>query len=244
MGRYIWEIISKAWNKSWGKLGFAVNFLLYIIALLAYIIVRRPTLDEVLWGEIMVAVWIFMAVFLFTFVIYITWEMQAVFSNVHLEKRNTRLGAVIVIWNNEPLDLTELSAEILRKTWVTRNAATIRIPVDPDNRSLDLGETTMVSYGGGSKTIRVASGEGGNAMFHTKTLDPDIGYEYYDGADHSTFDIIIQIKGKISGRPIYPKKLRGRLIYIRAEQEFPFSIAGKKQIERNLLSKMEWENLY
>lgn len=220
----------------------AVNLVLSAIAISAYFIVRHPTIDEVLGGEIVVAACILLLVFLLTFVIYILWEMQAVFPNIRLEKRNTYRGAELVIWNNEPLGLTELSVEILRKTWIAREG-TIRIPVDPDNRSLDLGGETIVSYGGGSKTVLVASDEGGNATFHTKTPKLDTGHEHYDGADHSKYDIIIQIKGKIGGRPIYPKMLSGRLKYIRATQEFRVQMAHEKRIERNLLSKMEWEDL-
>ena len=242
MRQYVWNVIVSATKKSWGKLGMAVNLALSAIAILAFLIVRKPTVNDLIGGELVLAIWLMVAAYVVTLIPFIAWELQAVFPNLKVEKRNTMRGAKMVIWNNNVFDLTELSVEILQKTWVTRESK-VRIPIDPNNRALDTGGDAIITYGGGSKTVRVASGEGKNANFHTKILDPDIGYEHYDGADHSKYDIVIQIKGKIDGHPISPKIIKGRLSYIRANQEFPLHVGHERQVIRNTLSKMEWENL-
>src|SRR3972149_8372479 len=118
---YIWESFRRAFNKSWSKLGMAVNLLLSAIAILAYIILRRPTPSEVVGGELVLAIWILLAIYIVTFVIYFIWEIQFVFPRIKLEKRNTRDGAYIVIWNNEISDLTDVDIELFERKWISRD---------------------------------------------------------------------------------------------------------------------------
>jgi len=89
-----------------------------------------------------------------------------------------------------------------------------------------------IRYHGGAKTVLVASGQNENATFHTREPEIDTAHEYYDNADHSEYEIVLKITGKLDERLIFPKKVKGRLKYVRASQNFGGT--------RNTLSKMEW----
>lgn len=239
MGEYLDHIASacsRAWHISWSKLGLGVNIVVAIIMWAFYALYNWPVIDAARSSIIV------LFVFVATFVIFSIWEIRAVFPNVRMEKRNTMHGAELLIWNDEVVDLTDLSVDIIQKTWISREGS-VRIPIDPDKRSIDLGGRNIIAYSGGVKNILVGSGKEGNATFHTNPVDIDTGHEYFDGADRSKYDIALHIKGKIEGRPIFPKKLSGRLSYIRAEQEFPFETIHEKKTLRNVLSKMEWEDI-
>ena len=124
-----------------------------------------------------------------------------------------------------------MDVEIFEKVWITRTGS-VPSRIRAGNRSLDLGTETQIRYHGGSKTVLVASGENENATFHTKAPEIDTAHEYYDNADHSDYEIVLKLTGKLSGRQIFPKKVKGHLRYIRASQKFGGT--------RNTLSKMEW----
>ena len=81
---------SRAWGKSWSKLGLGVNIITSIITLLFYFLFEWPTID------IKRGLFLTLSVFICTFVIYCIWGLQAVFHNVQLEKRNTARGAVSI----------------------------------------------------------------------------------------------------------------------------------------------------
>ena len=220
----------------------AVNLLLSAIAILAYFIVRRPRPGEIFGGELVLAIWILLAVYIVTFFIYFIWEVQFVFPRIRLEKRNTKDGAHIVIWNNEILDLTDVDVELFERRWISKDGS-VRIPIDPQNRLFDLGNETKVPYDGGAKAVLLASAAQDEATFHLKTTELDTGHEYYNGAQHSIYEITVRVKGKIGGRTIYPQKLRGRLKYTSGEPCERVYYLGKEQTDPEKYSKMEWETL-
>jgi hypothetical protein len=74
-----------------------------------------------------------------------------------------------------------------------------------------------------------------------KKTELDTGHEYYDGAQHSIYDITVRVKGKIGGRAIYPQKLRGRLKYTKGEPREIVYYLGKERVDPEKYSKMEWE---
>jgi len=232
---YVAEAIFKAFEKSWSKLGMGVNIGLSLFSLAVYSLTNLPTIDLVR-AAILVLV-----VFLFTLCIYIVWELQAYFPDIHVRKRNTLEGAEIVITNDEVVDLTDLEVEIFSSAWVSKSSGRLPIPLDPSNRFFNIEGDTRVAYGGGVKTVLIGSGKNETATFHFKIEELDTGFEYYDGADRSIYDVVIKIKGKIKERPIFPRKVAGVLKYMRAPQEFPMYINGRHEIVKQVYSTMEWE---
>ena len=237
MAIYILNAINRAWHKSFTGLGWGINIILAVLMLLIYFLINLSTFD----AKIALALVIF--VFIWTFINYTIWEMQAIFVDVKIMKRNTMDGAEIVIWNNEIVDLVELEVQLLEMIWVTEAGGAVPIPIDPGNRFFDLRGFEKVSYGGGSKVVLLASGDGGNATFHMKTTELDTGHESDGKADRSKYEIVIQLKGKINERPIFPKTIKGILKYTRTPQEFRIPSQGSVRLLNNVYSKMEWEDL-
>lgn len=218
--------VSRAWQKSKTWLGVGSYILMELVGFIVYMSLNYETFE--LWKSAIV----FIAMLFFTFAVFLVWEMQYAFTQmIDIKKRNTMHGAVIEVWNNEVLELTDLDVEILDKVWITRTGS-VPSRIKAGNRSLDLGDESKIRYHGGSKIILVASGKNENATFHTKEPEVDTAHEYYDNADHSEYEIVLKLTGKLDGRHIFPKKVKGRLKYIRASQKFG--------MERSVLSKIEW----
>lgn len=223
---YISIAVSRAWQKSKSWLGVGSYVLMEVVGFIVYTSLNFDTFE--IWQSVMV----FLAMLLFTFSVFIVWELQFSFTQmIDIRKRNTMHGAIIEIWNNEVLDLTDLDVEIFEKKWITRTGE-FPSKIKPSSRSLDLGNENKIRYHGGVKTVLVASGQNENATFHSKEPEIDTAHEYYDNADHSDYEIVLKLTGKLDGRQIFPKKVKGRLRYIRASQKF-----GQT---RNVLSKIEW----
>lgn len=242
MRSYIFESIHRAFTKSWSKLGMAVNLLLSLIAIVAYIIVRRVTIGEILVGELVLAIWILLVVYTFTFSIFLIWEVQYIFPRMELEKRNTMDGAHVVIWNKEIRDLTDLDVELIGRKWISKDGS-VPIPIDPKNRLFDLGNETIIPYDGGAKTVLLASAEEHDATFHLKTKELDAGHDFSNGIQHSTYEITIRVKGKIGDRPIYPQRLTGRLKYTRGKPKDLIYFPDMKPTSPDEYSKMKWDML-
>jgi len=220
----------------------AINLLLSAIAILAYIIIVKPSYNEIVEGELILAIWLLLVVYVFTFFIYVIWELQFVFSRIKIEKRNTKDGAYIVIRNNEIFDLTDLVVELFERKWIYGDGS-VRIPIDPQNCLFDLGDETIVPYDGGTKTILLASAPSDEAVFNLQAREIDIGHEYVNDAEQSIYDIIVRVKGKIRGRTIFPQKLQGRLKYTSGEPRPLMYFSGQPIIDPDKYSKFEWEYL-
>ena len=87
------------------------------------------------------------------------------------------------------------------------------------------------------KTVLIGSGKNETATFHFTLDELDTGFEYYDGADHANYEVVIKVKGKINDRPIFPRRIKGLLKYIRMPQELPLYIDGRNQIIKQIYSK-------
>lgn len=238
---YIAESIFKAWEKSWTKLGFGLSISTSLLGLLIYVLADLDSVDLV-WSLLV----IFFA-FVLTFVNFVVWEMQAYFPNIAVQKRNTAEGAEIVITNCEVVDLTSLEIELYKKYYVTKIAEPFS-NVDPSNRFFYIDGDDKVSYGGGEKTILIGSGLGiGLPMeyipvFQLKMKEVESFFESYDTKDHMEYDVIIKIKGKINGRSIFPRKVRGKIDYLRMPQQFNLHINGQYRIVNQIYSRMEWKD--
>jgi hypothetical protein len=148
-------------------------------------------------------------------------------------------GAEIIIYNYEVSDLEDLDVEVFSKTAIMRNGVEIDIPVERNNRSFEIIGDKKVPYDQGTKGVLIASGKDNNALFHTQVPEPDTVYEHYDNADRATYDIVIRIKGKIEGRSIYPKKVKGRLEYTRTDK-IPIPAIRDSYVLATTLSRMAW----
>ncbi len=147
---YISIGFSRAWQKSKSWLGVGSYVLMEVVGFIVYTSLNFDTFE--IWQSVIV----FLAMLLFTFSVFIVWELQFSFTQmIDIRKRNTMHGAIIEIWNNEVLDLTDLDVEIFEKKWITRTGV-FPTKVKPSSRSLDLGNENKIRYHGGVKTVLVA----------------------------------------------------------------------------------------
>lgn len=160
---YVFEAFMSALRKSATFVGLGLTF---VISLVSWAIspIFNLKIDDIGQGLILVCV-----AFVFVLVTRFTWEIQAYFPDIVVNKRNTSEGAEIVIFNNEAVYFTNLEVEIYKKTWISKLSRGI-VPSmpDPSNRLFDIGTDTSVSYGGGIKTVLIGSGKNETATFHYK----------------------------------------------------------------------------
>lgn len=235
-----------AFRKCFSKLGISVEIPLLILGFVVWYFLSLPTWDEIVMGDYVIGLYILFGFFLFVFLIFLVWELQAVFpTRITVEKINSIEDVSIKIDNGDVVDFEEISVEIERIVQIYSNGAKIEDQNPPNARTFDDEGGKTIGYES-SRTIRIASKKDAQLTLCLQTPRSWGSWETSHNGEKSNAVIGIDliIKGKIKGRPIFPKKISGEIVYFHQPTVVDIPIGDGKFEKRNsYYSKITWDKL-
>lgn len=236
--------VGKAFKKCISWIGLSIEIPLWSISIVSWLLVSRPTWKEIWRGEYIVGLYIFTGFFLLIFIIFLVWEFQLQFPRIEVSKFNGFRDIAIIINNKEVVDFEDVVIELKSLKQIFPGSMNIKYewPVMADNNTIKIEGQPHVGYDS-PKQVRIADLQEDklticldSPLDWTSWVNPGGGTK-----DNAILEVELHIKGTIEGRPIYPKIVKGRLVYWRQPQVFEIEDAGRKRKIDTIASGLVWE---
>jgi hypothetical protein len=210
----VWQGVKNAFRLAGGFL----SFLIPIIVLIVENIPKHPkTLQEVFMND-PATFWAIIAVSVFWALVLIpciAWEFVRVFPRIEILAQNDTDVISILIFNHEPVNLEEPSVILDKRYWVMKNGLEHMESIDKSNMRFTLDEN-KIEYDD-HLVVKIADAGGGYLRLLLRKPEDLKQFEIYDNVENAIYKLELLVKGKIDGRPIFPKRFKKKFRLWRQE---------------------------
>ena len=165
----------------------------------------------------------------------IVWEFVRVFPRIEILAQEDTDVISILIFNHEPVNLEEPSVILHKRYWVTKNGSEELKSTDNNNRRFVLNDN-KIEYDD-HLVVKIADAGGTRLRLLLRNPEDLEQFEINHGVENATYKLELLVKGKIDGRPIFPKKFTKKF-RLWKQQDVVAIVDG--QSTRRTPHKLEW----
>ena len=217
MGKYIKEIVSKAWKGSWDKVGGIMQLILNILVIGVLFSLGKLQIKGFWKNDDVIVVMILLFVFFVIFITNLMWEARSVYPHIKFQpiertdpNSNKIKIAYLVIDYQEPIEITDCYAtlEVAKQLYLQSHIkGDVLVEADASRSGRlewDEGygkDNCEIHFANGKRELIVASFKNGLVFSYCSGAREPVGA--------GLFLIKIRVDGKVRGRNIYPRFFEG-----------------------------------
>ena len=234
--------------KNAGRLtGGFLPFVIPIVVLIIENISKKPKTIQEFFTNDPATFWTIIVLLTFYLLILIPciyWELVRIIPRIEIVPQNGSKDVAIIIYNNEIEDLCDLRVKLIEKRFLMRNIVETPSSINP---SVDLRncffrlESDRIDYGS-HLVVKIAEHKGSlGFLLYPEVFDNF--FEQHNSMDNANYKIVLEIKGKIDGKPIVPKRFVGKIKYWRQEITTTIETSTPTESIHKTIYSIKWDDV-